>query len=78
MGRALRREDGTVICSAITQIQVKLYCELWSVGQFVLVHDHILNFFDNFFLLHVGLPHRVIQPKVKVKSQSHVSVGRNL
>jgi hypothetical protein len=46
VGSLLWREDWSVICSAITQVQVKLYCDRWLVGQFVLVSGpQILIFF---------------------------------
>jgi hypothetical protein len=65
VGRPLWREDGSVICSAITQVQVKLYCYRWSVDQFVLMSDSLwgpwpdfnyLYLTITFILLHVGRP----------------------
>jgi hypothetical protein len=80
----------SVICNAITKIQVKLYCDQRSVGQFVLVSGELwgpwLQFylFDNYFLSSlcrvpspISSMKKVIQPKIKVKSQIHVTVGWN-
>jgi hypothetical protein len=66
VGRPLWREDGSVICSAITQFQVQVYCDRRSVGQFALVSGGLwgpwpdFNFLCvtiTFFLLHVGRLH---------------------
>jgi hypothetical protein len=66
VGRSLWWEDGSVICSAMTQVQVKLYCDRRSIGQFVLLSGPLcgpwpdFNFHSStitFFLLHVGRSH---------------------
>jgi hypothetical protein len=73
VGRPLWREDGSVIFSAVTH-RVKSHR----------THNHMLLSHLRLPNLEVQVPfpispmNRVVQPKVKVKSRSQVSVGRNL
>jgi hypothetical protein len=61
VGRPLWREDGPVICSAMTQVQFQvilrpMVCQPVRLGDGA--HDRILiSLFDNYFLLGVGLSH---------------------
>jgi hypothetical protein len=64
VGRPLWREDGSVIFSAMVQVQFPLYWDRRSVGQFVLVPGTqwgpwpvLISLFDSYFLLGVELPH---------------------
>jgi hypothetical protein len=88
--RPLWREDGSVICSAMTQVQVQIILLPRSVGQFVLLQGPQWGPWPdfNFFVWQlfsssrsrapspISPMNRVIQPKVKIKSQRHVIVGR--
>jgi hypothetical protein len=51
VGRPLWQEDGSVVCSAIMQVQVKLYCDRQLVGQFVLVWGPMWGSWPDFTFL---------------------------
>jgi hypothetical protein len=78
-GRPLWRENGSVICSAMTQVQFEIILRptvCRPVG--------LSPLFDNYFLSSrcaapwsISSMNRRIQPEIKVQSQSYVNVGRN-
>jgi hypothetical protein len=78
VGRPPWREDGSVICSAMTQVQ--FLCRPVSLGagdNQILICLTVTSSSQCRAPSPISPMNRVIQPKVKVRSQSHVSAEQN-